>query len=221
MHRFFIILPTLFVALHATQIEFNKNFYLDIMPDKMNSQLIVKGFHHSDQILKTHLEKVVKTMQKRQNVCTGGGYRIYPVYDYKQQPATLTGYQGRIQFNCEFQAADELDRGLSAIKEQMAPSILQLEQTPITWNISLVQRESATEQLRQQAIAYALSYRSELNRLLGRCQLTNIDFNPDASTPYPKHSRMMVVEAKQDTTTAPVPTAETVSLTASFTYECR
>lgn len=216
-----IMLLTACTALQAASLEFTKNFYMYVMPDKMSSQLIIKGSHHSDEILKTNLERVVKAMQKRQNVCSGGGYRIYPLYDYKKTPAVLTGYQGRIQFSCEFQSAEEFAKGLSTIKEQMNPSLLQLEQTPITWNISLPQRESTIEELHQQAITYALSYRTKLNRLLGQCQLTKIDLNPQTPSIYPRHAKMMAMEAQQDMTTAPIPTTETVSLTAALSYECR
>lgn len=223
---FLSLVPLL--AMAQMSITTNEHVSETLTPDILRSQISFEEELKSADTIKEHLNTIVASVKQfdpKGEFCHGGGYYLSPRYSYKEQKQIFNGYGGTLSFGCDFKSIEHYNALLSALNKIKAPTVL-INQSALTWDVSLKARNSARLAMRtsllQMATEQALFFSKETKM---RCEVSAVAFEGTAP-PQPVMMKSMLSRAntslKEESTPteAPILRDETLSLGATVNYSC-
>jgi len=217
-----------FLAMAQMSITTNEHVSEALTPDVLRAQIGFEEEHKSADVIKEHLNAIVASVKQfdpKGEFCHGGGYYLSPRYSYKDQKQIFNGYGGTLSFGCDFKSIEHYNALLSALNKIKAPTVL-INQSALTWDVSLKARNSARLAMRtsllQMATEQALFFSKETKM---RCEVSSVAFERTAPA-QPVMMKSMLSRAnaslKEDSTPteAPILRDETLSLSATVNYSC-
>lgn len=217
-----------FLAMAQMSITTNEHVSEALTPDVLRAQIGFEEEHKSADVIKEHLNAIVvsvKQFDPKGEFCRGGGYYLAPRYSYKDQKQIFNGYGGTLSFGCDFKSIDHYNALLSAINKIKASSVL-INQSALTWDVSLKARNSARLAMRtsllHMATEQAVFFSKETKM---RCEVSAVAF---AGTEPPQPVMMKGMLSRSNTslkeesapTEAPILRDETLTLDATVNYTC-
>lgn len=223
----FLSLVPLF-AMAQMSITTNEHVSEALTPDVLRAQIGFEEEHKSADVIKEHLNAIVASVKQfdpKGEFCRGGGYYLAPRYSYKDQKQIFNGYGGTLSFGCDFKSIEHYNALLEAIHKIKAPTVL-INQSALTWDVSLKARNSARLAMRtsllKMASEQALFFSKETKM---RCMISAVAFE-GSEPPQPVMMKSMLSRAntplKEESTPteAPILRNETLSLDATVNYTC-
>jgi uncharacterized protein YggE len=223
----FLSLVPLF-AMAQMSITTNEHVNEALTPDILRAQIGFEEEHKSADAIKEHLNAIVASVKQfdpKGEFCRGGGYYLAPRYSYKDQKQIFNGYGGTLSFGCDFKSIEHYNALLSALSKIKAPTVL-INQSALTWDVSLKARNSARLAMRtsllQMATEQALFFSKETKM---RCEVSAIVFEgTEPAQPVMMKSMLSRANAslKEESTPteAPILRDETLTLDATVHYTC-
>lgn len=216
------------LAMAQMSITTNEHVSEALTPDVLRAQIGFEEDHKSADVIKEHLNAIVASVKQfdpKGEFCRGGGYYLAPRYSYKDQKQIFNGYGGTLSFGCDFKSIEHYNALLSTLNKIKAPTVL-INQSALTWDVSLKARNSARLAMRtsllQMASEQALFFSKETKM---RCMISAVAFEGSES-PRPVMMKSMLSRAntplKEESTPteAPILRDETLSLDATVNYTC-
>ena len=223
---FLSLVPLL--AMAQMSITTNEHVSEALTPDVLRAQIGFEEENKSADVIKEHLNAIVASVKQfdpKGEFCRGGGYYLAPRYTYKDQKQIFNGYGGTLSFGCDFKSIEHYNALLSALNKIKAPTVL-INQSALTWDVSLKARNSARLAMRtsllQMATEQALFFSKETKM---RCEVNAVAFE-GTEPPQPMMMKSMLSRAnaslKEESTPteAPILRDETLTLDATVNYTC-
>lgn len=216
------------LAMAQMSITTNEHVSETLTPDVLRAQIGFEEENKSADVIKEHLNAIVASVKQfdpKGEFCRGGGYYLAPRYTYKDQKQIFNGYGGTLSFGCDFKSIEHYNALLSTLNKIKAPTVL-INQSALTWDVSLKARNSARLAMRtsllQMATEQALFFSKETKM---RCEVSSVAFEGTAPA-QPVMMKSMLSRAnaslKEESTPteAPILRDETLSLGATVNYSC-
>jgi len=226
MKKVIIILSFGFIFLNAFEVQKNKTFEKDVEPTVMITSISAQ-IKDKDKLNIQNIFKEAIETSKLGNICTNGAYRISPSYEYIQNnydrnsKRIFTGYNGNINFTCEFKDTKKLDLVISNLDKITKDDKLKITLNEISWTIDKKTNEDTIEELEIYALKYANTYSDFLTKLYkNTCGIKEIKLNAhNYSSPIPLVRSESIGFAKSHST-APIKSDLTLKYSANYAFKC-
>ena len=196
-----------------------------LIPDRLRGELSFEEEHKNSNVIKEHLNALVaevKRFDSKNELCQGGGYRLYPSYDYKDNKQIFMGYKGSLFFSCELSSVEQYNTLVERLEKVKAPSVI-THQGSLAWVVSdgvqNANRLALRSSLLKVANEQALSFSKETHQT---CVVKEVVFENTTSS-HPILMRAAAPMAKSFSsvpTQAPLAHHETLVLGATVRYVC-
>ncbi|NCD11001.1 MAG: DUF541 domain-containing protein [Epsilonproteobacteria bacterium] len=228
MKRFFsfcllIVFPLLLCA--DMEITTQESVSNTLMPERLRGEFSFEEEHKNSNVIKEHLNALVaevKQFDTKNELCQGGGYRLSPSYQYKDNKQIFMGYKGSLFFLCELNSVEQYNMLVERVEKIKAPSVI-THQGALAWVVSdgvqHANRLALRSSLLKVAHEQALSFSKETHQT---CNVKEVVFD-NASPTHPVLMRAAAPMAKSFSsvpTQAPLAHLETFVLNATVRYSC-
>lgn len=212
-----LVLPLFAYA--QMQITTVERVAVHVAPDVLRGSLGFEEQHKTPGIIKEHLNAIIAALRgfdPNGKICRGGGYRLSPLYSYKERKQEFVGYGGNLSFGCEFSTIEEVNALESVIDKATAASVRK-QQGALSWGVSAEKGERSEQELRLALLRKARLQAEGFSKEMGfACDLEKINFSPS--------NRLMPIMAREMAasvpTESPIRADEEVSVEAVVDYSC-
>ncbi len=208
-------------ALHAMEINFTKKFTAGVMPRTVVTHLVIESKADSEAEVTETLSRVSIFVNGYQQISKKGGqYKVSPNYRYEEGKRTREGFIGRLRYEISSQDMDTVNMFLDDLLDQKGKE--QITINNLGYTVSKKRYNETLEKLRFQGIIWGISYAKELSsKIYKECSVKDISFTP--KVPRPRMASLQVENKalSKDFAPKPIQSEETITLTPSFTLECK
>ncbi|AFL68845.1 SIMPL domain-containing protein [Sulfurospirillum barnesii] len=196
-----------------------------LIPERLRGEFSFEEEHKNSNVIKEHLNALVaevKQFDAKNELCQGGGYRLSPSYQYKENKPVFVGYKGNLFFSCELNSVEQYNMLVERVEKIKAPSVI-THQGALAWVVSdathNANRLALRSSLLKVAHEQAASFSKETHQI---CVVKEVVFD-NASPTHPVLMRAAAPMAKSFSsvsTEAPLVHPETFVLGATVRYAC-
>lgn len=160
----------------------------------------------------------VKKFDPAMQYCNGGGYNISPVYNSKSQKNEFLGYNGHLQFNCEFNRVEQYNALNENIKKIISNHV-RIAQGALLWNVSSKTEASVEQELQLVLLKKAKTQAESFSKeTLLECEVSTVKFNDDAQAK--PAAKKMKTKIKDIPAQNPIQSNKESVLSATVLYKC-
>lgn len=160
----------------------------------------------------------VKKFDPATQYCNGGGYNISPVYNSKSQKNEFLGYNGHLQFNCEFNTIEQYNALNENIKKIISNRV-RIAQGALLWNVSSKTEASVEQELQLALLKKAKTQAESFSKeTLLECEVSTVKFNDDAQVK--PAAKKMKTKIKDIPAQNPIQSNKESVLSATVLYKC-
>ncbi|MGE4317312.1 MAG: SIMPL domain-containing protein [Deferribacterales bacterium] len=193
-----------------------------IQPDSMTSGMSLSYKHDDAAEVSRALESLSAIVKQYKTMCTFNGYRISPVYSYKDGKQTMEGYSGDLDFSCSFTDIKKYESIYNAVFSHIDGSDKYvMSSSPVRWVVSKAQSDAKRAELKTRAIKEVFKTVKEYSKASGHpCSVKDIALDFTDSFPVFRESTRMV-KAAALTVSEPDRTDAPFSVSAKFSAACK
>jgi uncharacterized protein YggE len=210
-----------FLANAAMSITTNEQVSQSLKSDVLQGNLSFEEQSKNSHTIKEHLNAIVAEVKKfdpKGEFCQGGGYHLFPRYNYKDQKQEFIGYSGNLNFGCEFKTIEEYNALLAKIDKVSVPSVRKSEGA-LSWGVSEKTHKAVKQSLRLELLRTAKAQSEAFSKETGwECSVESVNFGGVAQ-PRPMMMKAVMM-ADSAPTESPIRRDEASTLDATVSYIC-
>lgn len=195
-----------------------------LKPDVLRSTLGFEEHSLKSDSIKTHLNTIVaevKNFDSKSKMCSGGGYSLYPSYNYKEGKQEFNGYSAHLNFSCEFNSIDQFN-ALNQRIDKVIASSTKRSQGGLTWGVSDKLQDETKQTLRAAMINKTRQQASLFSKeTTMQCSVISIDFGSYPRPPIAMRNAAMMDVAASAPTESPLMNDEESIVSATVSYNCQ
>ena len=215
---YLLALPAL---LFSFEINFNKKFSQSLIQDTLTTNLSVVVNDENEKKINTILEKFNKKIKESNKVEKDlGSLSIRPVYRSSSNVPKITGYRGELRYKVNADKARKINNFISELIELKDDRDTNIIINNLRWTVKEEEYIKAQDELRLSSIIWVSNYTKELSSTFNKdCSVKNINIHTNSYRPLAKMS--FNSESANTKIAVPQSNKEEVSITPSFTLECK
>ncbi len=208
--------------LFSFDINFNKKFSKTLIQDTLTTNLSIVIKDDSEKKINKTLEKFNKKIKSYTKVEKDfGTLNIRPNYRTSNNVPKIIGYRGELRYKVSSNKASNINEFISQLIDLKKDRETNIIINNLSWTVKEDKYIKAQEELRLTSIQWLNNYAEELSNTLNKeCKIKNININSNSYRPI---ARMAYSSESSFSTKIAVPESneEEVSITPSFTLECK
>jgi len=219
-----ILLLLLPFLLYSYEIDFNKTFTKELMPNILSANITISIEDSKEEFVIKRLEvfnKEIKGYKKIEKEL--GSFNIRPVYQHSSNSPKIDGYRGNLRY--KISTTDALLMGefvslITSLKENRDTSV---SLDNLSWKVKEDSYIIALDILRFEAISWIENYSKTLSKDLNKeCSVLSINLS---NSIHPLSSTMraygMASSMKREEMVVPEISEQKISITTSYKVECK
>lgn len=212
------------LSLVAFEVNFNKEFSKELMPDTLSTHITIRIDSDNEQKISSRLanfnEKIKLSKEVEKKL---GSYTVRPNYKYSSNNTPkITGYIGELRYKINAQKAKNINKFVGLVNDLKESRDTSITVSGLSWKVKRSTYNVALDILRLEAINWAQTYAKNLSEDLNTtCTVKNININ---SLSQPRYARaQMSMDRMSKVSNVPVPQAnyEKISINPTYTLECK
>lgn len=226
MKRLIAVLCTLFFPFFLSadmEITTQESVSNTLIPERLRGEFSFEEEHKNSNVIKEHLNALVaevKHFDAKNELCQGGGYRLSPSYQYKDNKPVFVGYKGNLFVSCELNSVEQYNMLVEKLEKVKSSSVI-THQGALAWVVSDATQNANRLALRSSLLNVAKEQAASFSKEIHQtCGVKEVIF--DNATP--SHPLLMRTQASKSfsstPTEAPLFHPETFVLNATVRYTC-
>jgi uncharacterized protein YggE len=212
------------LSLVAFEVNFNKEFSKELMPDTLSTDLIVRIDSDNEKDISNRLaffnEKIKLNKEVEKKL---GNYTIRPNYKYSSNNTPkITGYIGELRYKINSVKAKSINQFISSVNELKESRDTSITVSGLSWKVKNSTYNVALDILRLEAINWAQTYAKNLSEdLHKKCTVKHVNIN---TYNRPRYARTeMAYDSMAKNASVPVPQAnhQKISINPNYKLECK
>lgn len=208
--------------LFSFDVNFNKKFSKTLIQDTLTSNISIVVTDDNEKKVNKTLEKFNKNIKSYHKVEKDfGTLTIRPNYRTSSNVPKITGYRGELRYKVSSTKASSINEFISNLIELKNDRDTNIIINNLSWTVKEDEYIKAQEELRLTSIQWLDNYAKELSNTLNKqCEIKSINVHTNSYRPI---ARMAYSSESSLNTKIAVPESneEEVSITPSFTLECK
>lgn len=221
MKKFLLLL--LPVLMFSYEINFNKTFSKDVMPDILSANISVSIEDDEERVVIKRLKvfnKEIKAYKKVEKEL--GRFNVRPIYQHSSNSPLIKGYKGTLSYKISSKDALFIGEFVEKITSLKTNRDTTVSLNNLSWRVKKETLSVINDLLRLEAITWAENYVKTLSSDLNReCVVKSIDFNNSFRPSYTKAVRLSNMSKSNEGVVVPEMAQENKKLNTNFKVECK
>lgn len=218
-----LVLP---VALFSFEVNFNKEFTKELMPDILSTDLMIKIESDNEEQISQRLTKFNEFIKDDRKVEKKlGNYTVRPNYKYSSNNTPkIIGYVGELRYKVssdDAKAVNSFITSVNKLKDSRDTSILV---SHLSWKVKDTTYNVALDILRLEAITWAETYARNLSEdLQKKCEVKKVNIGGQNRPVFAKALNAEVAMDSRSRSGVAVPQAnhQKIAIQSNYTLECK
>jgi len=221
--RFLFVLLCILQFAFTFELNFDKKFAVEIVPDILVSYISVSTTNKDEAKINQEIELFNEYIEDNIDIRKeNGSFNLTPRYIYKNNKQIFIGYTGTLRYTIKSKDAVTIKTFFSEfmeIKNKLNSKDVKINISQTSWTISSKLYDNSLDKLRLKAIEWIANYSLGLHK---QCLVKSIYINRDnkyKNISYSRSNNSRIMFAS----TAPVPTQskKQITIIPNYTLECK
>lgn len=214
------------VALFSFEVNFNKEFTKELMPDILSSDLTIRIESDNEGKISKRLTKFNEFIKEDRKVEKKlGNYTVRPNYKYSSNNTPkIIGYVGELRYKVSSDDAKAVNSFITSVNKLKNSRDTSIIVSQLSWKVKDSTYNVALDILRLEAISWGETYAKNLSEdLQKKCQLKQVNLNGQNQPVYTKSLRTEVAMDNRNRSSVTVPQAnhQKIAINPNYTMECK